>query len=247
MKVMSNANFKGGVGKTTTVVNLAAIWAGRGQRVLLIDADPQHNASTFFRCEDERPSLSEILRGKSGPVRDLIAPAGRENLWILPGDMELLGLDLASMKGQGGEIAGRLADLLEVAGDADFFDRVLIDCPPSFTAASVAALSVSQTVLLPTDVSLWSISGVEEMIRQIHNISGALCRVLITMTRHTRLSAQGEALLRERFCCLDRTVRLCAKVPESTYSREPLLDYAPNCTAAVDYLDVARELEEMGA
>ncbi len=247
MKTCCIANFKGGVGKTTTAVNLAAIWADRGEKVLLVDADAQCNASNFYGGAPEgAPTLSRILTGEvQGPAEDLFSPAGRERLWLLPGDMELLGLDLKSMRGQGKEISGRLLDLLQAADGLQLFDRVIIDCPPSFTAASVAAFVASELVLLPTDVSLWSLGGVDEMLRQIQSFSPAACRVLITMAKNTRLGIQGEEMIRQRFRCLRGKIRECAKVPESTYAREPLCDYAPRCPAAFDYQALASEIREM--
>ena len=256
MQVTAIANFKGGVGKTTTAVNLAAIWADGGYNTLLIDADPQHNASTFYRCEDDRPTLTDVLRGcyargetgRSVPFEEVFTPAGRERLWVLPADMELLALDLAAMRGEGADMIDRLRALLRRAEGDGLFDRVIIDCPPSFTAGSVAALSVAELVILPTAADAFSAEGAAEMERQIRTLNGAFTkrlRVLITLGQKTRLFAEGEALLRKRFRCLGTVIRACVKVPESTYAREPLVDYAPRCTAAVDYITAAAELETL--
>lgn len=243
MKTYCLANFKGGVSKTTTAVNLAAIWADRGDSVLLIDADPQHNASSFFGCENAVPTLTDVLEGE--PLTpDLFQPV-RPRLWMLPADLGLLGLDLAAMQGQGGKMVQRLRDLLEAIAQDGEIDRVVIDCPPSFTAASVAALSVADEVILPTTADAWAVAGVEEMLRQIRTIRHCRCRVLITMAARTRICEETAGLLRERFDCLAAEIRRCVKVPESGYARQPLFEYAPRCSAALDYQALASEIGEM--
>ena len=249
MKVIAISNFKGGTGKTVTACTLAAVLADQGQRVLLIDADPQHNASDFYGAEADAVTLSHVLAGQAEPYwPDILSPTGREGLSLLPADMDLLTLDLASMRdGQGSEAVKRLRDLMDVLAGDDAFDIVLIDCPPSFTAASVAALAECDDVILPTRADAWSRAGVLEMVEQIRSLrrqTGARprCLVLITMADRTLLSRQISEQLREcGLTVFDTQIRRSVAVGESSYARQPLMDYAPECNAARDYDALVRE------
>lgn len=249
MKILSIANFKGGTGKTVTACNLAALLARDGQRVLLIDADPQHNASDFF-CEDwDGPTLTDVLEGTGESVwNDNVAPSGYEGLDVLCADMGLLRLDLASILNGWNSAQRRFDDLVEVIRQDEAYDWILVDCPPSFTAASVAALVNSDEVLLPTRLDRFSRRGVLELIEQIRNVGracvGIRYRVLVTMADRSNLSKQGEELLRTRgdleVC---RTViRAGVAVGESSYARQPLYEYAPRSKPARDYEALAAEI-----
>ena len=257
MRVISIANFKGGTGKTVTAVNLAAVLAAEGDRVLLIDADPQHNASDFFGAEPDSVTLSDVLTGHAEPYwPDILSPTGREGLSLLPADMELLTLDLASMKdGSGSDAVRRLRSLMDVLREDDAFDFVIIDCPPSFTAASVAALSVSTDLIIPTRTDAFSQAGVEELIGQTRQLILAnpaqdlRWRVLITMADSTNLHKQGAMLLRVTmpFGCVYKTeIRSTVKVGESTFVKKPLTEYAPKCTSTLNYQALAEEVRKDG-
>ena len=257
MRVISIANFKGGTGKTVTAVNLAAVLAAEGDRVLLIDADPQHNASDFFGAEADTVTLSDVLTGHAEPNwPGILSPTGRENLFLLPADMELLTLDLASMKdGSGSDAVRRLRSLMDVLREDDAFDFVIIDCPPSFTAASVAALSVSTDLIIPTRTDAFSQAGVEELIGQARQLILAnpaqdlRWRVLITMADSTNLHRQGAMLLRVTmpFGCVYKTeIRNTVKVGESTFVKKPLTEYAPKCTSTLNYQALAEEVRKDG-
>lgn len=253
MRIISIANFKGGTGKTVTAVNLAALLAAANRRTLLVDADPQHNASDFYGGgSPDELGLYEVLTGQGAELwYDNVRPVGRECLELLPGSMDLLRLDLAAMAAGGGEFVRRWADFLDAAAADNALDYVLIDCPPSFSAASVAALSCADLVILPTRVDAFSAAGVSELISQVRSL-GRLpggttpeTRVLITMAERTNLHQQGaEALRRSGLLVFDTEIRATVKVGESTFARQPLMDYAPRCTAAYDYRDVANQIME---
>lgn len=252
MRVISIANFKGGTGKTTTAVNLAAELAELGRRVLLIDADPQHNASTFYGGDYDWPyTLTDVLEGLAEPCwADDISATGREGLDILPADMGLLRLDLAAIADGSSDALKRLTDFLDAIREDDAYDFVIFDCPPSFTAASVAALVNSDEVILPTRVDAFSRAGVEELICQIRSLgksTTAAFRLLITMADRTNLCRQGAGALRESgLLVFDTEIRDCVKVGESTYARQPLSEYAPRCTAAADYRALVKEVLRHG-
>ena len=251
MKVISVANFKGGTGKTCTVCNMAAVLSDLGRRVLVIDADPQHNTSDFFGAEADGITLSHVLLGLADPRwADVLSPTGREGVSILPADMDLLTLDLASMQAGGGsEAVKRMRSLIEEQRKADAFDYVLIDCPPSFTAASVAALSVSDDVIIPTRVDRFSQTGVGELVEQIRQLLQVEPRemgwkILITMADGTNLHRQGAELLRSSFpagSVFEHAIRNTVKVGEATFARQPVTEYAPRSTAAEDYRELVAE------
>ena len=251
MKILSIANFKGGVGKTVTAVNLAAIMARDGKRVLLIDADAQHNASDFFCPDWEGQTLTDVLTGKADPyLENVLAETAFENLRMLCADMGLLRLDLAAIL-NGTEFGSAdpekmLFDFLRAAQE-EGFDMVIIDCLPSFTASSVAALVCSDEVILPVKADAFSRQGALEMIYQAkglryYNIAPRF-RVLATMANRTRLSRQIIDQLRADGLDVCETVihdSVC--VGESSYTRVPLYEYAPRSRAAQDYEQLAKEV-----
>lgn len=253
MKIYAIANFKGGTGKTSTAVNLAAMMARDGERTLLIDADPQHNATDFFLDRTENcTTLTDVLEGLSEPVwADCLSPAGRENLEILPADMNLLRLDLSAILH--GTHSGflRFQDFLDAMGQDGEIDNVVIDCPPSFTAASVAALANADELILPTRVDAFSRRGVLELLEQVESLprtaTPARCRVLVTMADRSNVSRQGEELLRAGRVEVFRTViRRGVAVDESSYARQPLYEYAPRSAPARDYEALLKEVRDDG-
>ena len=253
MRVVSIANFKGGTGKTVTACNMAAELAVLGRRVLLIDADPQHNASDFYGGGYDWPcTLTDLLDGTAEAYwPDNVSPTGREGLDLLPADMGLLRLDLASIANQDNQARRRMTDFLASLRSDDAYDFVIFDCPPSFTAASVAALTESDDVILPTRADRFSRAGAAELIDQLRGLgraaSGAKFRLLMTMTDRSNLCRQAAGSLRESGAWVFGTeIRSCVKVGEATYARQPLCDYAPRSTAAADYRALVKEyLEEV--
>lgn len=259
MRVISIANFKGGTGKTVTATNFAAIMADMGKKVLLIDADPQHNATDFYLLPEEKEdvtTLYDVLTGVADPEWPYaLTPAGREGLDILPADMDLLRLDLAAIADGSSEALRRMSDFIGTLRSDAAFDYVIVDCPPSFTAASVAALMESDDVILPTRVDAWSRAGVKELLDQMRSLGrqakGAAFRVLITMADRTNLSRQGSGALRESgLNVFGIEIRSAVVVGESSYARKPLSEYAPRSAPAMDYRaavkEYLREVEQDG-
>ena len=255
MKTIAIANFKGGVGKTVTAVNLAAIMARDGKRVLLIDADAQHNATDFYCPDWDGQTLTDVLMSNADPyIWNVLANTSYENLSLLRADMGLLRLDLAAMLNGAEYVDGvpekALFDFLQTAKD-DGFDVAVIDCPPSFTASSVAALINADEVILPVKADAFSRQGALEMIYQAkglryYNIAPRF-RVLATMANRTRLSRQIVDQLRADGLDVCETVihdSVC--VGESTYTRVPLYEYAPRSRAAQDYEQLAKEVLSNG-
>ena len=250
MKILSIANFKGGTGKTVTACNLAAILARDGKRVLLIDADAQHNSSDFLGADPEGCSLTDVLEGTGEPTAaDNVQETTLDRLDVLPADMGLLRLDLAAILNQSNAPLRRMDDFLDCLREDGDYDVVVIDCPPSFTAASVAALVNSDEVLMPTRADAFSRRGVLEIQEQLRSVGLKLLRpmprmrVLVTMADRSNLSRQGEDLLRRSgFEIFGATIRAGVAVGESSYARQPLYEYAPRSNPAQDYEALAREV-----
>ena len=263
MRTIAIANFKGGTGKTVTACNLAALLARDGKGVLLIDADPQHNASCFFLDEEPDIGLYDVLTGTDETVwADHVYDADmyyydRENyptqIKVLAADMRLLQLDLASMMGGetdagSGAAEKRLFDFLSAVREDGETDFVLIDCPPSFTAASVAAFVCCDEVILPTRVDAFSRAGALELIGQIGSLKSyhvePRFRALVTMVDgRTRIGGQIVDQLKKDGLDVFRTViHNSAVVGESTYARLPLYEYAPRSRAARDYEELVTEV-----
>ena len=153
------------------------------------------------------------------------------------------------MRQGGADGVGRMRDLIGVLREDDAFDYVLIDCPPSFTAASVAALSVSDGVIIPTRVDRFSQAGVGELVEQIRQLLMVEPRemewkILITMADGTNLHRQGAELLRRSFpegSVFEHAIRATTKVGEASFARKPVTEYAPRSTAAWDYRELVNE------
>lgn len=248
MRTIAIANFKGGTGKTVTACNLAALLAREGKGVLLIDADPQHNSTDFFMDYQGELTLTEVLEGSAETVwSDNVAGTAFDRLLLLPADMGLLRLDLAALL-NGSEVNDkRLFDFLSAVREDGETDFVLIDCPPSFTAASVAAFVCCDEVILPTRADAFSRAGAMELVEQIRSLKRyhvePRFRMLLTMSDRTRLSRQSEEHLRRAGLEMFRTViRSSVVVGESTYARLPLYEYAPRSIAARDYEELVKEV-----
>lgn len=251
MKTISIINLKGGVGKTVTTVNMAAILAAEhGKWVLVIDADPQANTTAFFNCcGEECDSMAEIMSGDADYIYDYICHTRLKNVSCVPADISLIEADIASVRTGGG--TKKLSGFLELvdeanasfadAGEDIVADYVIIDCPPSFTAASVAALAASDYVIIPVKIDAFALSGLRELLGQIEGIKKTcpeikIAGILVTMWRKSPAVAQGEELLRAAGLPVFKThIRHSEKVVESTFSRNPLLEYSPRSSASRDY------------
>lgn len=250
MKIYAVANFKGGVAKTTTVINLAAQMARDGDRVLAIDADAQHNLTDFYCPDWDGITLTDVLTGQADPVPDRnIAHTAYENLDLLCADMRLLTLDLAAILSAADGQDLRLFDFIREVRERDDYDYVIIDCPPSFTASSVAALVCCDEVILPVKADAFSRTGALEMIQQVRSLGAyhiaPRFRVLATMADRSRLSRQARDLLRaDGLDVFETEIHASVCVGESTFKRMPLYEYVPRSRVAQDYEQLLREVRE---
>jgi len=220
MKIVAIANQKGGVGKTTTAVNLSAALAELKSRVLLIDLDPQGNATSSFGLQEvEGESVYGALLGNDS-VAEKILPTRLENLFVIPADLDLAGaeIEIARMK----DHLTRLAQALAILREDDTFDYILLDCPPSLGILMTNALAAADELLTPIQCEYFALEGLVKIVRLIERVhdSGAnagleLSGILMTMfDGRTKLSGQVVAEVREHFdtrvyeTVIPRSVRL---------------------------------------
>jgi chromosome partitioning protein len=255
-RIITIVNQKGGVGKTTTAVNLAAAMGLAGLNVLVIDLDPQGNASTAFgidHYEDASGSFDVLLDGAS--IAEMISPAqGFDSLWVLPATLDLAGADI--------ELITSVPELerpflLKVAltqflADHEM-DYVFIDCPPSLGLLTINALAAVQEVLIPIQCEFYALEGVQQLLRTIEFVKERLnpelnvSTILLTMYNpSTNLSTSVVEEVRGYF----GSKVLETVIPRSTYVAEApsfgqsVMTYDPGSTGAVAYLAAAREITD---
>src|SRR5438270_1466073 len=249
MKIVAIANQKGGVGKTTTAVNLGAALAEIGHRILIIDLDPQANATSSFGLQAvEQTSLYEPLLGGAS-ITERIFPTEREALFIVPSDLDLAGaeVEIARMPNH----LTRLAETLQPLHADDTFDFVLLDCPPSLGILMTNALAAADEILTPIQCEYFALEGLVKIVRVVEQVrdSGANATVEIggiVMTMfdaRTKLSGQVIQEVRRHFAervydtVIPRTVRLS----EAPSFGKTILEYDSGGTGALAYRSLAAE------
>ena len=245
-KVYAFANQKGGVGKTTSAINLAACLAEAGERALVVDLDPQANATSGLGMRANGTSTYDLLDG--APLRELAQPTRFENLFLVPSKPDLAGAAVELSQRPDGE--GFLAEALRHAHDFDF---VLLDCPPSLGSLTVNALGAADRVVVPVQTEYYALEGLAQLVQSITLIKARLnpalsiAGVLLTMAdSRTRLSADVEAEVRRHFgdlvftAVIPRSVRL-AEAPSHGL---PVTHYDRRSRGAEAYWKVAMELVE---
>ena len=200
-------NAKGGVGKTTTAINMAAELASRGKRVCVIDADPQCNATDFLHSEnapqdDDKPTLYDALTGAAACYQNLLRETRLKGVSMIASDERLFLADLAALRHNGARMRA-IRDMTEAMAEDDTFDYVLVDCPPGFTAASTSALAAADDVVIPMRLDAFSLKGEEFLVRQVDamrefNRRLRIAGVLVTMVKlRTIICRNGMGLLRQ--------------------------------------------------
>jgi chromosome partitioning protein len=256
-RVMTIANQKGGVGKTTTAVNIAAALALHGLRVLVIDLDPQGNASTALSVEHRSgtPSVYEVLIGEISVADAAKVSDQSPNLYCVPATIDLAGaeIELVSMANREGRLKEALSD---EALDQVNPDYVLIDCPPSLGLLTVNAMVAAQEVFIPIQCEYYALEGLGQLLRNIELVQAHLnprllvSTILLTMyDGRTKLADQVTSEVRDHFgdTVLKTVIPRSVKVSEAPGFGQTVLAYDPGSRGAMSYLDAAREVAERGA
>jgi len=247
-RLVAIANQKGGVGKTTTAVNLGAALAELGYRVLIVDLDPQANATTGLGLssrEVDRSIYDVLLHGAR--VQDCVRPAGVEGLFVLPATIDLAGAEIELVPALSRELRLRRA-LAPMSGG---YDYTLIDCPPSLGLLTVNALSAATEVVVPMQCEYYALEGLSQLMRNVELVQDhlnpglVLSAIVLTMyDARTNLAEQVAAEVRRHFgdkVCrhvIPRTVRLS----EAPSFGQPITLFDPSSRGSTAYRELAREV-----
>jgi chromosome partitioning protein len=246
-RVYAVANQKGGVGKTTTAVNVGACLAEAGERVLIVDLDPQANASSGLGVRANGSSTHDLLDG--APLSSLAHPTAFPNLDLVAAkhDLAAAAVDLATRPGGERYLADALTEGLEP------YSFVFLDCPPSFGPLTVNALAAASRAIVPVQAEYYALEGLSQLLGTINLVKArlnpalAVAGVLLTMAdSRTRLSAEVEAELRRHFGGLvfTTTVPRSVRLAEAPSHGLPAIAYDRRSAGAQAYWKVAMELVE---
>jgi len=256
-RIMTVANQKGGVGKTTSTVNIAAALAMHGVRVLVIDLDPQGNASTALGVEHRlgTPSVYEVLLGEIRVAEAAAQSTSSPNLFCVPATIDLAGaeIELVTMVARENRLKQALSDRALDEVDVDY---VFIDCPPSLGLLTVNALVAAAEVLIPIQCEYYALEGLGQLLSNIDlvrshlNTSLEVSTILLTMyDGRTKLADQVTNEVREHFgpTVLRTVIPRSVKVSEAPGFGQTVLGYDPGSRGSMSYVDAAREIAERGA
>jgi chromosome partitioning protein len=247
-RIIAVANQKGGVGKTTTTVSLGAAAADLGHRVLIIDLDPQGNASTGLGINPRnlQATMYDVIISQI-PLDDAIEATIVKNLFIAPSNLDLAGAEIELVPAMSRETRLKNA----IASVADDFDIVLIDCPPSLGLLTINAFAAASEVLVPIQCEYYALEGLGQLLRNVtlvqRNLNPTLevsTIVLVMFDARTKLAAQVAREVRGHFeskvckTVIPRTVRLS----EAPSFGQPITVYAPSSRGAIAYRDLAAEV-----
>ena len=247
-RVLAVANQKGGVGKTTTSVNLGASLAELGHRVLVIDLDPQGNATTGLGIDARNFELSmyDVIM-RDATLEDCVEPTSIKNLFVAPATIDLAGAEIELVPAFSRELKLKRA-IDAVIGDFDF---VLIDCPPSLGLITVNGLAAAHEVLVPIQCEYYALEGLSQLLRNVHlvasNLNAGLEVSTIVLTMYdarTKLADQVASEVREHFgskvcrTVIPRTVRLS----EAPSFGQPITTFDPMSRGAIAYRELAKEV-----
>ncbi len=260
-RIITVANQKGGVGKTTTTVNIAAGLAQSGLKVLVIDNDPQGNASTALGIQHHAgtPSVYDVLVDGADLASTVQECPDVENLFCVPATIDLSGaeIELVSLVSRETRLRRALDEYLAERDEAGLerIDYVLVDCPPSLGLLTVNAFVTGREVLIPIQCEYYALEGLSQLLKTIEMIQAHLnpelhvSTILLTMyDGRTNLAQQVAAEVREHFPnqTLATNIPRSVRVSEAPSYGQTVLTYDANSTGALSYLEAAREITERG-
>lgn len=247
-RIIAVANQKGGVGKTTTTVNLGACLAYSGKKVLLVDIDAQGNATSGLgvRKVDVEKDIYDILVNET-PIEEVVLPSSRENLWVVPATIQLAGAEIELTNQMARETRLKQA-LAKITDDYDF---ILIDCPPSLGHLTINAFTASDTILIPVQCEYYALEGLSQLLNTVRlvqkhfnpdlKIEGVLLTMLDARTNlGYEVVDEVKKYFREKVykTIIPRNIRL-SEAPSHGLS---IIDYDPRSRGAEVYLELAKEV-----
>ncbi|HEY3398416.1 MAG TPA: ParA family protein [Armatimonadota bacterium] len=249
-RIIAVINQKGGVGKTTTAVNLAAALAAAGKRVVVLDLDPRADLTSYLGLTpaEGHDSVYESLFGEGAPLPELLTPLAPKGLFGLPASGDLVGAEMLLMNTPAAERAARFVEPLQAL--AERYDFLLIDSPPGLQMLSIGALSAAREVIIPQQCSFLALHGLRQITENIERMQTVnprlrLCGILLTMRdQRTVHSRQVVEMVREGFAksVFETVIPFSVRYQEAAAAGQPIAVYAPGSTQAEAYAAVAAEV-----
>lgn len=249
--VYAIANQKGGVGKTTTAVNLAACVAEAGYDALLVDIDPQCNATVGLGLSKNLDRTVYDLLGGDVPIEDIVVPTGQEHLWVAPAGPDLAGATVELPRIAGSELHLKRS----LTGVRDRYAFTFLDCPPSLGPLTVNALVAADRVIVPVQAEYFALEGLAGLLDTLSLIQRELnprltiAGMLLTMfDSRTRLAQDVEREIRQHFpeLVFDTVIPRNIRVGEAPSFGKPVIHHDPHCAGADAYFELAKEVAARG-